>query len=274
MKIGQIIKVVSQSDLIVTPRLNMYLLSGRFDEGLPEDIAKRVYEELIKKPRFRPGTFSASSSGRCLRAQELAFLGLAPEEAIDPRLANIFSDGKWRHLRWQAMLLHAGILQDIEVGLPWPKMRSMNTIDGLGVVPDNHSREKWHGREFGLELKGVNSNPYRTYVKMDDEAKEDHLNQVHRYFLVGGFDLFVILYENKDSQEWHEWVIEADPVRLDAQRKELETLNRAIDKKALSPMLPECAMHKGATFRFCTFGGRTGPCIHAGNWPRLKKGKQ
>lgn len=261
----RLIRGVNRADTIVTPRLNQYLLSGRYDEALPDWIVEFIRSEL-QKPRYdATGRFRASAAGSCFRYQELRYAGVQGDKAIDPRLANIFSDGKWRHLRWQAMLLHAGILLRPEEGLDWPAMRSWATMDGIGIVPDDHPHQDWRGKEFGFELKGANPFGFQKDVKENNEAKDAHLDQVHRAFINGGFDLYVVIYENKGTQEWHEWVYEPDVKRVQFQMEELTTLNNDINTGNLAPMIPECAARKGYTFNYgCPYGRKSGACVAAG----------
>lgn len=270
IRVGDYIKLADNNDRIVLPQLNRYLIARGDMFPLKETTVDFITRQIATQPRVRSGSFSASSAGRCYRAQELAFLGAPSGDVIDPQLQLIFDDGTWRHMRWQATLLDAGILHTAEFGLPWANMRSMGSMDGLGLVPKDHIKPHWRGKEFGFELKGTNQWTFKKSVL--DGAKDAHLDQVHRYFLAGGFDLFVILYEDKDTQQTHEWVYEPDKARLKKQRDELDALNGAIDQQKLHPMLPECKRQlKSGEFGKCAFGGISGACIRAGTWPQLGK---
>lgn len=265
-----IIKAAKRTDLVMTPKVQEWLMAHGDDAYTPE-IADWIAEQLKIRPRIRSGSFSASSAGACERAQVLGYLGVPGLDSIDPRLQNIFNDGKWRHLRWQAMLLTIGLLDRAEMPLHWRNKRSRGTIDGHGIVADDHPRPIWRGKDYGFELKGMNPYGYSRAVKGDPEMKEEHLKQVHRYFLMGAFDLFVIVYENKATQEWHEWVIEPDDAYLEESREELDRLNDAVDDEVLPPMLNQCKIRTGV-FKDCTFGVTAqGPCPKAGTWPMLTK---
>ena len=248
---------------IITHRLNMFLMQNP-NLTVDQWVADLVHEQITKQPRERSGSFSSSAAGTCLRRQVFNYIGISSGGVNDPQLQNIFYDGTWRHLRWQATLLQAGILQSIEFPLKWDAKRSVGTMDGLGIVPDDHPRERWRGLEFGWELKGINSNGYR--YALTNGVKEDHLNQIHRYFLSGGMDLFVVIYENKDTQEWKEWVIEPDQKRLEAQQAELDALNGYADQELLPPILSECLSGTGKTAQWCPFGGKTGVCLRRDQW--------
>jgi hypothetical protein len=226
-----------------------------------------VYRLLIAPERDRRGSFSASSAGVCPRRQVFEYYGL-PKPDFDTQTKSRLRDGKWRHLRWQTMLLDANIIHGIEGKLKWIDQRTRGSIDGVGVVPADHPREEWRGKEFGLELKGVNGFQFGKYN--GEEAKEDHLNQVHRYFILGGFDLFVILYENKSTQDLLEWVIEPDPVLIDQQMKELEILNSSIDNKELPPIKAPCGVMMGKEFEYCPYGGKKAPCLQIETMKELR----
>lgn len=253
----QIVRAAKESEnLVVTPRLTTWLVQHG-DEELDAKVAQRVYDLLTTKPRNRVASFSSSSAGNCVRRQVFEYVGAAGGAVPTPTLQNIFNDGKWRHLRWQAMLLMAGILTTIEYPLSWPAKRSKGSVDGHGFVPDEHPR--YGGREFGFELKGANPYAWQT-VDKTGAPPDKTLDQVHRYFLLSGFDLFVIVYENKATNQWLEFVVEEDPVRLQEQRVELDELNVAADHKTLPMRLPSCQQKWGDTFHQCPFGGDHGTC--------------
>jgi hypothetical protein len=171
----------------------------------------------------------------------------------------------------RGVILQAGILSEAEVFLDWPNKRSKGSMDGRGVVPLTHPKDQWRGLEYGFELKGMNTYAYNP-ASAKPQAKDDHLEQVHRYFLSGGFDLFVIVYEDKNTQAWKEWVIEPDPARLASQELELDRLNYAVDTETIPDMLPECTKQSGDTFRNCPFGGKGGICVKQGKeWPTTKR---
>lgn len=263
MNLGRLLRAVGNTNLVITPRLEIWLMQHG-DDALEAAIAEVIRKQLVTVPRFRGASFSASSAGMCERRQVFQFLGVEQSGAIDPRLQNIFNDGKWRHLRWQAMLMQAGILTTIEEPLHWPNMRSRGTMDGMGVVPMKHPNPAWRGLEFGFELKGVSPFLFQQYK--GNQAKEEHRGQVDRYFLSSGLGLFVIIYENKATQEWIEWVYEPEPARVSLSKDELVRLNRSVDSHKLPDKLPECVKRKGKVFQDCPYGGQSGCCAQSGTW--------
>lgn len=260
--------------LIVLPRHLRWLSRHKDEALLPNDgregIGAAILSEMVSTPRERSGSFSASSAGRCERAQVFGYHG-AEGDSPDVGLQSIFNDGKWRHLRWQAMLLQSEILTDIEVPLFWNRKLQRGTMDGQGIVPEDHYVQEWQGQEFGFELKGVNAFQYDGFTKSG--PKEEHLDQVAKYFLLSGLGLFSILYENKSTQQAHEWVISRDDPgmaeRIEAQREEVDSLKRYVDEESLPPQLPECALGKGA-WKTCSYGGKGGVCGFASTVSDIK----
>lgn len=244
---------------IVTPVLTDWLLANP-DWYLSEKVAQQIAKVASTRPRDRSGTFSGSGAGLCPRRQELAFLGLPAWPVTDKKLLQIFANGKWVHLRWQAMLLEAGILDNIEVGMFHKRFRVKGSMDGTGCSQAG----RFIGRDFGFELKGRNDFAFNSQSAkgVDDKTRK----QVDRYFLVSGLDLFVIVNENKNDQDWKEWVFVRDESRVKEQKEELKELNEAIDKKTLHSKLPECKRGEGE-WKKCPFGGDGFTCDIVGRWP-------
>lgn len=257
---------------IITPRYKKWLVENP-ESAYPEHVASWVRDQLMLAGRDRRGGFSPSNVG-CPRAQELLVLGAPSTDVIPSALQNLFNDGKWRHLRWQAVLLSAGILDSAEVKLLWPAMRMQGSADGVLTVPDDHPNEKWRGKEAGFELKGMNTFAWTKRKELLDEGapvkeilKEEHVAQCARYALLSGWDLFVVIYESKSTQEWFEVVLEITPEMLDREKAEIIQMNLDIDQQKLAEKLPECAQLKGA-FKECGYGKDVmGACFRAKDWP-------
>ena len=249
------------------------------EQGYPPELAEWVGEQLKRQGRIRWGSFSASSGGTCLRKQELGFLGAETEDiSIDPVLQNLFNDGKWRHLRWQIALMSSGLMAEAEVPLLWPRKRLIGSADGRLIVPNDHPNENWHGWDCGFELKGMNPYTYQNVARNIQELEQrgkdrnlailpEHWAQISRYALVSGWELFSVVYENKSNQQWTEFVVQITQEMLDVAEKELDELNRAIDRRELHPMLPECASQQGQ-YKYCPYGqNRSGVCPSTKVWP-------
>lgn len=257
-----------EARLVVKPQLTRYL-NHHHDLIYDRTVVDRVTQGLVRPSESRSARFGASSAGGCPRAQVLSYLG-APGFGVDNGLQMIFEDGKWRHMRLQALLLQSGIISEIEVWSWWRRKRAGGQVDGYGYVPDDHPDVSLRGKDFGLEIKGANMWPFKQAEKhgLAGLMNGKYLHQVARYFLFTGYDVFVVLVENKDTQELLEWVITDRDVDMAGQERELDALNQAVDQQQLPAMLPACGRGKGPDFRGCVYGQSTeNTCHQIGDWP-------
>lgn len=246
-------------DLLVSPRYERYL-DTHHNIHLDERIGDFIVSELCTPQRDRRMTFSASARGACLREQVFQFTHLQGVPRFGSSLIAIFHQGTFMHLKWQALLLDAGILDDPEVSCVWEDMNLTGTIDGAGEVPEDHTLRAEHER-FGWELKSINSNGYR-YV-LNQGPKKQHLLQIHAYMLATDWRVWSLCYENKDTQEWKEFIVHYDPDIAEEVYSELVTLNDYVERKELPPILNECRNMKGA-FKSCQFAH---VCLDQEGWP-------
>lgn len=235
--------------LLLTPRLDRWLASTGGSLVLTSERMALMSSLLQKAPRDRSQGFSGSASGSCPRRQMFTYIGLPERRHYDSVLFHRFIDGTFKHIKWQMMLLTADLLTDIEVPIEIPELRLKGSMDGLDDrVP------------FGWELKSTQAFSYY----MTNGPGEAHLRQVHAYFLARpDIERFSLIYEDTTSRDWKEFVVERDAERLLDTRRQLEALNEYADNKRLPPVIPECALGKGQTFKDCTFSHK---CLTIRNW--------
>lgn len=249
-----------RDDKIVTPVYNDFLVG--WDESYPPNVVERVSKVLRVGQRDRRYSWSASGAADCKRRREFVFLGMPAVVDYDPQQRRIFLNGTWVHLRNQAVLMSAGILDNIEVTVRRKSLRARCTMDGMGVAQTG----RYIGAEFGYELKSANDFAYNNQVIKG--ASEKTRKQVDFEFLLSGFDVFVIFNENKNNQSINEWVIVRDEDRVKEIKEDLIELNAAVDNHKLHPQLPECRKRlKSGQFYECPFGGDGGVCANTGTWP-------
>lgn len=263
MALGKLMRGLSrQSDLLVTPRINEFLM--RNPEGLIlNDAGTDLHEDTkalildIMQKSFvgnsdRSGRFGASSRGKCHRAQMWTFLGMPSRKVIEPETLNVFNDGKYRHLRWQVMGIQSGALTHVEYPLSLKKYRLTSSVDGL------NSEEK-----FIFELKGD-----RYMARLMDGSEEPdsvvskHMLQVGTMFLMTGWEKCSYLMEDKGTNDWRERVVYRDEKVIAEVRKELEELNEHVEYRTLPEPLAACRAKEGP-YRTCPFAR---PCIE--RWER------
>lgn len=257
VNIARLVREVKRKETIVTRPISEWLLKNGDDAHSPE-VAAWIASQISTQPRVRSGSFSGAMAGDCLRAQELAYAGVSGE-TIDTQLRNIFNDGKWRHLRWQAMLLDAGVITDAEYPVFWHDYFSRGTIDGRGEVPASHPVERWRGLEFGFELKGVSTFQFGRYKK-EGQPTGSHRAQIDRYFAIGGFDLFSYVIEDKTTQEFYEMVVERDDTAVELADREIKALGHAVMADRIHAPRPQCVKHRGEDWQGCPYGSASGAC--------------
>ena len=239
-----------RGDLIVTPKVEQWLV--RHPEGIVLDhkLASRLYDLTVAQPRNREGLWSASAAGACPRAQVFTYLGAPKSHILDPRLQNIFNDGTWRHLRWQMMMLKMGLLSAVEVPVYDSETHMRGTMDGIGEDEDG---------EWGFELKGI----YST-AAVTDGPLENHLLQIHSYFLARpSITRFSLVYEDKRTNLFKEFVIEPDRDLLQDVYGIFDDLNKALQRKELPDVITVCEKGKGQTFNGC---GYSTFCLGCSSW--------
>lgn len=236
MKLTQLLQA-HQQQLVVTPVHEKWLAANPNAHYSPK--AKAFLADQIGKPdRVRTGSFSPSSAGKCLRRRQFEFLGL-PRRPFRTSLIQVLHNGTWVHLRWQAAGLSAGWLSEAEVGVELADLWMRGTMDGRLV----------DGR--GLEIKSINSNGFR-YV-MKSGPKREHLHQVTSYSLASGIKDWVVLYEDKDTNEYREFLFTPDTEGLLAVQREYEKLVEALANKRLIEMKDECWAKQGSEYLQCPF---------------------
>jgi hypothetical protein len=255
--------------LFVTPRYEQYLAMHP-NILVDETIARFVASELTTPQRDRTMSFSASSRGFCPRKQVFGFTTLEAVPKTNTSLYAIFHQGTFMHLKWQALLLDAGILDEVEVFVEWPEFRIKGSLDGVGLIPEDHKlhSDPRFGGKYGWELKSINSRGYSWVC--DTGPKKEHLLQIHAYMLASGLRVWSLCYENKDTQEWREFIVHYDEEIADEVTLELAYLNEMVDRRELPPVLGECKKRQGQ-FKSCEFAHA---CLEQVNWParRIKLG--
>lgn len=186
--------------------------------------------------RDRVGTWSASSSGSCLRQQQLTFLGM-PKGRPTPEQLNIFANGDYLHLRYQVAGLVAGWLSDAEVPLTLKTVRG--TADGIlrwGEV---------------LELKSINDYGFKNVLEFG--PKTAHKRQATAYMIATGLPSTRFIYENKNTNANIEFYYERDEDMVVSVLDEWARLDTLAERRELAPMLEPCTRAEGFDYKYCPF---------------------
>lgn len=216
------------SDKPITSAYGLYLEANP-DTNYDPWVIERIAAELAKPSRDRSQTWSASSLGSCLRKQLFSRLAGGGNRNLSAETVAIYRDGTWRHLRLQADMLQAGIINDIEVYFEDSQTELAGTMDAMADT-------------FGVEFKGEQPAGFG-YIRHEG-GRERHKWQVNSYLLLmmlagSEIDRISLFYEDKASQKWLELVITRDPRMMAELEKRLGTLNRAWRNQELPDRLPD-----------------------------------
>lgn len=246
--------------LLVTPRYEQYLATHP-NILVDETVADFIKDELTTPQRNRRLTFSASARGACPREQVFQFTSIKPVPKLNTDLYAIFHQGTFMHLKWQALLLDAGILDEPEITCRVDEYNMTGTVDGMGTIPS--AQQTVFGADiFGWELKSINSRGFQWVL--DKGPNQHHMLQIHAYMLATGWTVWSLIYENKDTQQWKEFTVHRDEEIVDQVRSELRYLNEHVENKELPPILDECKKKQGA-YKKCAFAHA---CLEQDEWPQ------
>lgn len=250
--------------LVVTPLLEDWLQSKAGDKmGVEDDDDLALASRLLAASQDnskRDGRFGASSRGTCHRAQIYGFLGLPRAQVIGYQLQNIFNDGTFRHIRWQLMLMKAGIVTDVEVPFKVPDWRLSTSLDA------ENDAHPWL-----LELKGVGGGKSITHVKNVEDIPQAHMLQMHTMLFATGWPLAIYIQEAKATNGWTEVLVPRDEAIINEVRVELDILNTAVEDKTI-PHIQEACKRKQGDYKQCPYGAL---CLrhHSQDSPWLDNGR-
>jgi hypothetical protein len=198
--------------------------------------------------RDRTGTISASSLESCGRRQQFTFMGM-PELPPTSKLAAIFQNGTYMHIRWQMAGLTEGWLVEAEVPIPTNDLSFSGTMDGI-LYDDSV-----------LELKSINTNGFNQVQTFG--PKVGHYMQIACYMLATNRTKGVIIYEDKNTQEYSEHVVELKEDLIEEVIIRNTWIWEKTTSKTLIEPLDKCLAGEGYQYLGCPFRDR---CLTFEGW--------
>lgn len=264
-----------RKSLILSPRVTEYLSKHLDGLYFSEETAERIKSLITRKPRVRSGSFSPSSAGYCRRRQVFDFIGTPGKRPQPIDLRNLFADGTWRHLRWQAMGLEDGWFTDVEVSAAVPGTLFKGSMDGdnteegwLFELKGTTATERTIRNHILPAAEALNEGLDPTQVEVTDPHVEYFIKnwqQVQRYFSQTGgrYTAAVLMYEPKGTQSFVEVNLTATKVGQSIARQEMDSLASAADDKRLPAVLKECMSKNSPKKKNCVYGK---VCLHTYDW--------
>lgn len=252
MRFSETVKHVTD-DLVISRRHEAWIREN--DHPVYSQAALEfAAHELSKRDRVRQGTVSASSLGECKRYQQFVFLGM-PKLPMDAKNAAKVTNGSFMHLRWQMEGLTEGWLAEAEVPVKSDAYHLMGTMDGINYDGSI------------LELKSINANGFSRVSTFGPLIP--HLFQMATYMLCSEIEKGVFLYENKDTQEYTEIVVEPEDLPMTEAVMAGENMMKSLSEERLYEPLADCMDQKGWKYNSCPFRDR---CLWVYNWDEVKRG--
>lgn len=253
MALGKLLKDAihfqDSKGLLVTPKVSAFLRSNPEGLTLSDDrtalsddskaIVQKVMDAAFAGNEDRSGRFGSSSRGSCMRAQIWAYHGMPTQKVIEPEVFNLFNDGKYRHLRWQVMLLQSGAATHAEHRIALDSYRMRSSVDAL------HMDE-----EYIIEIKG--DRQMSRLMGKDGGVDEKHALQIESMLLMTGMERCAYIMEDKGSQVWREIIVTSDPDRRKAVIEELKELNEHVSAGTVPEPLEACKRKEGP-YKTCPF---------------------
>jgi len=182
--------------------------------------------------RIRPSSLEAP----CPRQQLLSFHGYRSLQGDD----RLMRSGTWAHYRWQLDMLSAGAVSDIEVVVEHTPWYLRGSLDGLAMDGTP------------VEVKQMGSRWYRIAVSAKRQRPHEwHLFQVHGYMKATGTRECSLIYENRETLDWHEFRIAFDPEVFHRLEEKMGFLVEHIDAGTMPKILPGCLSGEGTLFAKC-----------------------
>lgn len=252
MKFSQTLKI-TKTELVVSNRYDRWMERNSNPEYSLDALdfgRKALFDQ--GSPRDRRGTFSASSLNSCKRRQQFTFIGM-PEIKHSSRTAAILQNGTFMHIRWQMAGLSEGFFKAVEVPVGENSLRLSGTQDAVA-----------HDGTI-VELKSIHTNGFsgiRTFG-----PKEDHLHQGGTYLAATGAEKVSFIYEDKNAQEYVEYVKTADELPIQEIKDQAARLWENTENRELYPILDKCYEGKGR-YLYCPFRDN---CLKVKSWTHAEE---
>lgn len=233
------------------PLIDEYLLKRHRSENR----YRGDLQNLLEPPR-PGGRLSPSTIGGCMRQAAFKFLEVRGRVKLDPDTQVIFDDGNWRHRRWQTTFL------DMQEVLGKQKFEVLSTEQHVTIpelyiagTSDNTLRmvAQRVRRKYALDIKGINDFGFNRLV-VDDQPKEEHVDQLTTYMKAHSIWWGILFYENKNNQQTRSFVFRFNTERWARVEQWTRQVLAFLEQRKIPPTHPDC---ERGTFLYerCPYAG-------------------
>lgn len=177
---------------------------------------KELIEELYRTRRKGKEkiTFYVTDAGKCQRAIWFSLKGY-PKKEPDARVTRVLEYGNHTHIRLLGALFSLGLVSAVEIEIPENDLVHGRADAILSIK----------GEPYVLEIKSVNSSKFKKGL-----PDSSHIKQLQLYLYFFGIKKGILLYENKDTQDLKEFVIDYDEKIVKEVFSEFNRLKELIEK--------------------------------------------
>lgn len=185
-----------------------------------KELIDKFYD--AKQEKREKIAFYISDAGKCPRAIWFSVKGY-PKKEFDARMQRVFEHGNHTHMRIMGVLFSLGLVNAVEIDIPRNEM-----IHGRADAIVNINNEP-----HVVEVKSVNSTKFKK-----DFPDQDHVNQIQLYMYFFNIKKGILLYENKDTQELKEFLVNYDEVLVKKLFATFNDLKKHVEENRI-PQIPE-----------------------------------
>ena len=165
--------------------------------------------------------FYITDAGKCPRQTFFKFKGY-PRKEPEARILRVFEHGDYTHMKIMSTLFSLGIVRAAEIKIPSEEIISGRADAIVGI----------EGKPYVLEIK---SSSQFKFTKLN-APEPDHLKQVQLYMHYFKVPQAILLYEDKNTQDLKEFIVQYDPDLVQEVLKDFEILKEQLDKNIIPPV--------------------------------------
>jgi len=182
-------------------------------------IKEKIDEFYLSKQKSRDKThFYITDAGKCPRAVYFQFKN-APKKQMDARILRVFDHGDYTHLRIISTLFSLGLVKATEIEIPNNEIIHGRADAILNIEKEPHV----------AEIKSINSVSFNRL----ECPEQDHYKQIQLYLHFFNIKKGILIYENKNSQELKEFIVNYDEKLAKELLEKFNLLKIDIDKNII-----------------------------------------
>lgn len=229
----------------LTPLIDEYYVK----RGRSKNRLRGFSIDMDDRPR-PPGRLSPSKICGCERQAAFVFLGMPGRSIIDPEQEAVFEDGKWRHLKWDAIFLDMQMVLG-KKNFAVVSMEEFVEIPELYIAGSLDAVIRVGGEKWVVDFKGINSWGFER-VYREHMPHEAHVLQLICYMKARRIPRGMILYDHKDKNLTKIFAVRFTQKQWREVSEWCERIIRKMNNQDLPMMSHEC---QAGTFLFekCPF---------------------